>query len=528
MANSLFSQIPVSKPKRNFFDLSHDVKMTFDMGKLYPTMWLECYPGDSFNIGCTMQLRFAPLIAPVMHSINWYVHYFFVPYRILWPNWEKYYQSPTDMTGDPQPVFPYITADVSSTVKGSLYDYLGVPPIGVSDVSITCDINAMPFAAYNKIYVDYYMDENMLTGNSVPNFELVDGDNTIGIPEADWPFNRAWEKDYFTSALPFAQKGPQVNIPVGTLEDIRVYTNEAGTGPNTWVGSTVTATSAPTRPSTDVTLPDDQLYAAASDTILSATGVNDWRRAIKLQEFLERMARGGSRPTEITRSVFGVTPPDYRLQRSEYVGGARGQVIISEVLNTAGSFDSADPDVPTSPVQGNMSGHGIAFGSGYPSKYFCTEHGVMLGIVSVLPKPAYKDGVHSNMLAKGDALDGLAWPQFGNLGEQPIYNVEVYADTFPTTHQRETFGYTPRYAQHKYMPNRVAGDFRDTLAFWTLVRDFTGNLTAVVPLDINFTNCNPTKDIFAVVDPDVNSLYGHIFHSIKAKRCFPKWGVPSI
>lgn len=524
MSSSLFSSIPVSTPKRNFFDLSHDVKMTLDMGLLIPTMWMEVYPGDSISVGCTMQLRFMPLIAPVMHTINWYVHYFFVPYRVLWPNWQLYYQSPTDDSGTPAPVFPFMVADNLNTGPSTVYDYLGVPPIGISDATNAIALNAMPFAAYNKIYVDYYMDEN-LHGGSIPTWELVDGDNPA-VHDVDWPFHRAWRKDYFTSALPFAQKGPVVTIPVGTLQDVRVFRNDVD--PVTDVQNSLALTTPLVSQVTGAAgIPAEELYANTDDLILEASTINDWRRAVKLQEFLERMARGGSRPTEITRSVFGVTPPDYRLQRAEYINGARGRVIISEVLNTAGSFDAADPADPTSPVQGNMSGHGIAYGSGYNGKYFATEHGVLMGIMSVMPEPAYKDGINRSMLAKSDALEGLAWPQFGNLGEEPVKNVEVYAD-IPNTPQGETFGYQSRYAYLKYMPNRVAGSFRDSLAFWTLVRDFTSSGTSPVPLNQVFIECRPTKDIFAVIDPDQDSLLAHVFHSVKTKRCLPKFGVPSI
>lgn len=519
MANSLFSSIPVQKPKRNFFDLSHDVKMTLDMGGLYPTMWLECMPGDSFSISCALQLRFAPLLSPVMHQINWYVHTFFVPYRILWPNWEQYYQSPTDMTETPPPVFPYVTLGNATAVKGSLSDYLGAPVVGVSNAAHTIGLNAMPYAAYKKIIFDYYADENLSSNGDDNNTNLLaDGDNSAAYAAMGIGV-RAWEKDYFTSALPFAQKGPTVNIPVGTLQDLKVFAN-ASSGLYTTLDGTPNDIAVPGTPTDNTDVGAGGLYAMAGE--LEATSINDWRRAVKLQEFLERMARGGSRPTEITRSVFGVTPPDYRLQRSEYITGARGQVIVSEVLSTADTLSDTG-GVPL----GTQGGHAMGVGSGYPGKYFCTEHGILMSIMSVLPKPAYKDGVFSTFLAKGDPLDSLPWPQFANLGEQPIKNVEVYAD-IPSADQDETFGYTPRYAQYKYMPNRVAGDFRDSLAYWTLVRDFTTNGTTPVPLDNAFISCITTKDIFAVSELNINSLYAHIFHSIKSKRPLAKWGVPSI
>lgn len=483
------------------------------MGQLIPTTWWECYPGDEYRLSSSSLIRFQPLIAPVMHRVDVYQHWFFVPYRIMWDGFEQWLRSMTVIPDDPPAdpiIFPYFTITMDAGIQGSLSDYLGIPPGSLTN---TVDVQGMPYSAYYKIWFDYYGDENLAPAAN-PNdisWRLSDGDNT-GRTEFYGLRRRAWQKDYFTAALPWAQKGPTVNLPVGTLEDVRVFRNHSSPYTTTLTGSPDNQIVAG-RPSTNTDVGADNLYANTENMELTGTSINDWRNALRLQEFLERLARGGTRLTEMIRSIFGVTPPDYRLQRAEYICGARNQVIVSEVLNTTGTDDAP---------QGAMAGHGIAAGSGNMGKFFCQEHGIIMSIMSVLPVPAYMQGINSQFLRKGDPLEAMMWPQFGNLGEQEIKQVEIFADD-TVIGQAITFGYIPRFAQYKYMPNRVSGEFRSTLKFWTFVREFTEAPT----LSQEFIECVPTKDPFAVIDAEEDSLLAHVFHKVSAKRPMPKFGVPS-
>lgn len=514
---NLFNSIQLTKPNKNVFDLSHDVKLSLNMGNLVPTMCMECVPGDKFNISCESLLRFSPLVAPVMHRMDVYMHYFFVPNRILWKNWEYWITNSNNPDTGTYPDFPRVQVGFGVEPWNPLMDYLGIPDPGVSTSPEF--ISALPFAAYQKVWNEYYRDQNLIADISTL-IQLGDGDNTF-LSDLFPLRKRAWEHDYFTAALPFAQKGAAVTLPIGAFSDVKIIQQDAaavGVGDTlASVNTTDTPSGSPdtafmelvNRPGTGKV--EDQMYADTSSLTAQAASINDLRRAFRLQEWLEKAARGGSRYIENIFSHFGVKSSDKRLNRPEYITGTKSPVIISEVLNTTGTANAP---------QGEMAGHGISVTSGKYGSYYCEEHGYIIGIMSVMPKTAYQQGIDKHWL-KGNNNDPFEffWPSFAHIGEQAIERRELYA----FTNAGDTvFGYVPRYAEYKFMSNRVAGDFRNTLNFWHLGRIF-GTTPA---LNQAFVEADPTTRVFAVTDPLEDKLYAHILHKIRAVRTMPKFGTP--
>lgn len=524
--NTIFDTVMMRSPKTSSFDLSHNKIFSLDMGKLVPTLCMEVLPGDKININSENFLRFAPLVSPVMHQINVKTYTFFVPNRLLWTEWEDW------ITGNSEVEAPYITGltEAAGWTSGCMADYMGIPASSVGHT--TQKISPFALAAYYKVYDEYFRDQNLVNEKFVP---LTAGDNsTAYLPLAiSDPEKKAWEHDYFTSCLPFAQKGDEVTLPLTTDDDLSVKFKPWGGIPQSYP-QLVDATTGIASAGSGIVGNATQIYKDSNSNPLAldpngtlvaeanneASSINTLRRAFRLQEWLERNARGGTRYIESILSHFGVRSSDKRLQRPEYIGMSKQVMRISEVLSTAQTIDQDTNDVPV----GNLAGHGISIGAGNNNNFYAEEHGFILSFMVVIPKTSYYQGLH-RMHQRFDRLD-YAWPSFANIGEQEVKVKELRNDVGTEADLNETFGYIPRYSEYKFMNSGIAGDMRNNLEFWHLARKW--ELDDLPALNQEFIEASPDKRIFAVTDENIHSIYAQVFHNIKAVRRLPKFGIPTI
>lgn len=508
---SIFSKVKINKPKTSMFNLSHDRKFSMKFGEIVPCFVMDCVPGDKVTMSTSQMIRFAPMIAPIMHQVRVYTHFFFVPNRILWSNWESFITGGED--GADASVYPNVPLSTSDT-PGTLSDYLGLPT-GVSPVA---RVNAFVFAAYQSVYNEYYRDQNLIPP---VDFQLVDGDN---FANADLKVLRvrSWQHDYFTSSLPWTQKGPEATLPLGTTAPIDFVSGSTGSVMRDSTGAIINANA-----NAGVNMANSGIMFGATDNrninvdntdsleadLSSATAatINDLRQAFRLQEWLEKNARGGSRYIESIMVHFGVKSSDGRLQRPEFLGGGSSPVTISEVLQTSSAASEPTP-------QGNMAGHGISVGANNSFSYFAEEHGYVLGLCTVMPMSAYQQGIPKHFL-RADKFDYF-WPSFAHLGEQPVLNKELFIDG--TAADEDIFGYVPRYAEYKYIPSSVHGEFKTTLDFWHMGRIFSSRPA----LNQDFIEMDDAEvsRVFAVTNDE--KLYVHMFHRVKAARRMPYFGTP--
>lgn len=529
--------------------------MSGRFSNLMPIYVAETLPGDSFRLRTDVFMRVAPMSAPILHAVNVDVEYFFVPNRLVYKAWEDFITGGPDGTLTPE--MSHIRIPTQNTPfldyfqKGTLWDYMGLPPIGstpASDTTYTTGVNLLPFKAYQLIYNTYYRDQTLtpevdIMADSEGNHSL--DSTTINLLTLR---KRSWEKDYFTSALPWAQRGNEVTLPLhGDAPiyhtDYPTFTGGGQFVADSWGVAYTGGVALPSQSQNAVisTAPASgglyRLGKVAEDgyldlmklvppkgqlkadmTSVASTTVNELRRSIRLQQWLENNARAGARYIEQIWAHFRVRSSDARLQRPEFIGGQRSPVVISEVLQQSSTGGEPTP-------AGTMFGHGITAGVGRRLKFRCEEHGYIIGIMSVLPRTAYSQGMPRHFM-KSDKFD-YAFPEFANIGEQAIYQGEVvYQSQFQPGHERNkaTFGYTPRYAEYKHHLSRVAGDMRDTLNFWHLGRELPPGMT---PLNAAFVEAEEIDRIFAEREGD-DYLFFLINNSITAKRPLPYFGTPSL
>ena len=519
MSNLDLQSVPKANIEYNAFNLSHRHMTSFNMGRLYPILNMEVLPGDKFNIDIRAFLRFSPLVSPAMNKYDIIIDTYYVPLRILWDNWQDFITGKVEH--DP-PVIRFTEPFPAGAPSiGSLGDYLGLPTeINTNGV----EVSAFPLAAYWKIFDEYYKDQNLTTFPGA--YEgLIDGVNTYAGNLSRLPaFKRAWTHDYFTSALPWAQRGEPVQLPLLTGDAMAMFVtrvNNAGgavkgkiPGTNTDIGAGALTTSASSFTQTggaNVNFdPNNSLEVRIGE---NAATIRDLRTAFALQSYLERSAVGGQRYREWLYANFGVIDDNASLQRPEFLGRSTGVVTVSEVLSSVQTETDA---------LGRMGGHGISITKENNISYSAKEHGIIISMINVQPEAIYYQGI-PKMWSRQTPLDYYLEP-FARIGEQEIKNKELYVAGSSLNDLEDTFGYQLRYAEYKTHNHRLSGQFKDSLRFWVAPRTF-GNPPA---LNQEFIDCTPSEEIFAVTNPDIDKIYSQMVFNITALRKMPIEGTPPI
>ncbi len=520
-----FSQVPNVTIGRSKFNRSHVLKTTFDEGKLIPIFCDEVLPGDSFKLKVTTFTRMATPIFPVMDNLYLETFFFFVPMRLIWDNFQKFMgeqENPGDSTDY---LIPTYTATTALAV-GSLSDYFGIPT-GVANISY----NILPHRAYWLIWNEWFRDENLQ--DSAPVFKGDAGK----VWESDTKVNgfgpcdcapRGKRYDYFTSCLPWPQKGPGVELPLGTLapityspdSDISSYKFAQVLSPDgsngRMLGATVSNIYINNQdPGPFFTPSSDRVSLYADLSQASAATINSLRQAFQLQRYYEKDARGGTRYIEKIKSHFGVTSPDARLQRPEYLGGHSDRININPVVQTS-STDSTSP-------QGNLSAFGVS-GARYHgfSKSF-VEHGYIIGLANVRADLTYQQGLN-RMWSRKTVLD-FYWPSFAHLGEQAVLNKEIFAQG--TSKDEEVFGYQERYGEYRYKPSMITGKFRSTYAQSLDAWHFSQKFENLPTLSNQFIQDNPPISRCLAVPSEPHFLMDAFFN-LKCVRPMPLFGTPGL
>lgn len=540
----LFSQIPSTQIPRSVFDRSHGYKTTFNSGYLVPFYVDEVLPGDSFKLTATLFARLATPIVPFMDNLYLETFFFFVPNRLVWDNWQKFngeQKNPTDSTD-----FLIPTVSGTNVQNQTLWDYFGLP----TNVNKVLKVNALPFRAYNLIFNEWFRDENLQESLKVPTGDGPDNFSDYSL------VRRGKRHDYFTSCLPWPQKGPGVEISLGgtvpVSGDVSFYRQVGSyhvdnglSSVNNWSSKVLFKETAPVSignkdanwsgsdlknfatyfQSSDAH-PNKQSFFAGKFGITAdgftadlsqATpiSINDLRQAFQIQKLYERDARGGTRYTEILRSHFGVISPDARLQRPEYLGGSSARISVNPVQQTSATNE-------TTP-QGNLAAYGVCSDSFHGFSKSFVEHGYVFGFVNVRADLTYQQGLN-RMWSRQGRFD-FYWPVLAHLGEQAVLNKEIFAQG--TADDDKVFGYQERYAEYRYYPGQITGKFRSTdpqpLDSWHLAQKFSSLPT----LSSQFIQDDPPVERVVAVTSEPQFLFDSYIR-LKCARPMPVYSVPGL
>lgn len=529
---------------RSTFRRDHSVKFSFNVGDVIPFYVDEVLPGDTFQLKTSMVARLQTLLTPMMDNLYLDTYFYFVPNRIVWQHWRELMGENTQSAWIPQTEYsvPQVTAPSGGWSIGSIADYMGIPT-GVANLSV----NALPFRAYALIMNEWFRDENLSDPLNIPVDDATlagsNGTNYItDVVKGGMPFKAAKFHDYFTSALPAPQKGPDVTIPVssganypvvpreaideeffnGTLMTYRgfstkdTYANVLGADTSGKQGGETIRSGSVTDRST--TIMPNNLWAI-NDGSVSAATINQLRMAFQIQKLYEKDARGGTRYIEILKSHFGVTSPDARLQRPEYLGGNRIPVNINQVVQSSATQSNGTPLGDTAAFSVTTDVHGDFIKS-------FVEHGFVIGIMVARYDHTYQQGLE-RFWSRRDRLD-YYFPVFANIGEQPILNKEIYAQG--TDQDNEVFGYQEAWADYRYKPSRVAGEMRSkaptSLDVWHLADEYT-QLPKLSDAWIREDKTNVDR-VLAVTSSVSNQMFADLYIQCKATRPMPMYSIPGL